>query len=215
MSQYVDDELACCRTHFPDAIMLISDASHMNMIVAMDQAQKIDGINRLACLDEQENKRLPKTRYAEVSTSGELRVVMGTAWDRGRFVRQGADAGVWAESGTEIGNFPRLWPVAAYGWFLLDKEKEDAANGGRRLNTVANAMMWELTGPVDAAVDEGLAAEYGELTEPSKGRAQTRFRGNVVFHAAAQVGLDDEQLGVIEAANQAAVRKLVAKGWLK
>ncbi len=215
MSQYVDDELACWRTHFPDATTLISDASHMSMIVAMGQAQKIDGINRLACLDEQENKRLPKTRYAEVSTSGELRVVMGTAWDRGRFVRQGADAGVWAESGTKIGNVPRLWPVAAYGWFLLDKEKEDTVNGGRRLNTVANAMMWELTGPVDAAVDEGLAAEYGELTEPSTGRARTRFRGNVVFHAAVNVGLDDEQLGVIEAAHQAAVRKLVAKGWLK
>ncbi|MFI2673212.1 hypothetical protein ACH5AU_27290 [Streptomyces albidoflavus] len=213
MSQYVDDELACCRTHFPDATTLISDASHMSMIVAMDQAQKIDGINRLACLDEQENKRLPKTRYVEVSAYGELRVVMGTAWDRGRFVRQGADAGVWSESGTEIGNFPRLWPVAAYGWFLLDKE--DAANGGRRLNTVANAMMWELTGPVDEAFDEELAAEHGELTEPSSGRAQTRFRGNVVFHAAANVGLDDEQLGVIEDAHQAAMRKLLAKGWLK
>ncbi|MFP3118134.1 hypothetical protein [Streptomyces sp. Iso 434] len=215
MSQHTDGELACCREHFPGATTFVSKGWDLSMrqVAAMDTAQQADGIDRLACLDEQENKRLPKTRYVEVTARGELRVTAGTVKDRLKFVKQGVPAGPWSESGTAFTNFPRLWTVSAYGWFLLDKE--DFADGGRRLNTVANAMVWELTGPVDPDADRVLAAEHGELAEPLTNRAQTRFRGNVVFHAGARVGLDGEQLAVVEDAHQAAVDKLRRKGWIK
>ncbi|MGF0163078.1 hypothetical protein ACQRET_03410 [Streptomyces koyangensis] len=214
MNQHTDGELACCREHFPGATTSVSKdwGLSMRQVAAMDKAQQADGIDRLACLDEQANKTLPKTRYVEVTARGELRVTAGTVKDRLKFAKQGI-GGVWPESWTAFTNFPRRWPVRAYGWFPLGKE--DFANGGRRLNTVANAMVWELTAPVDPDADRELEAEHGELPEPAAERAQTRFRGNVVFHAGAHVGLDDEQLAAVEDAHRAAVDKLRRKGWIK
>lgn len=156
---------------------------------------------RAAPEDDEETGTQPKRSYFLVDTRGELHLQHGN--QRDRFVAISEGHGAAGESGTEWTN---LYPLAAYD-FVRNGIPED-----RRLNTVANALMWELTGPLELYHPTGEDGTVDAVPAHDE-RVKAKMRGPVVFHNPG-LGIADWQHDTVREAHQTAVDKLRAKGWI-
>lgn len=151
--------------------------------------------------EDDEASAQPKRSYFLVDTRGQLHLEHGNL--RTRFVAISERKGAAGESGTDWTN---LYPLAAYS-FVRNGIPED-----RRLNTVANSLMWELTGPLELYFPTG---EDGlvDAVPAQEERVKAKMRGPVIFHNPHE-GIRDWQHDLVREAHQVAVDKLRAKGWI-
>lgn len=154
-----------------------------------------------AAPEDDEASTQPKSSHFLVDTRGELHLEYGNLRDRFVAISEGhASAG---ESGTEWTN---LYPLAAYD-FVRFGIPED-----RRLNTVANALMWELTGPLELYHSTGEDGQVDAVPAQEE-RVKAKMRGPVIFHNPHE-GIRDWQHVPVREAYERAFTKLRAKGWI-
>lgn len=149
--------------------------------------------------EEEESAAPPKRSYFLVDPRGNLHVEQGNLRDR--FVAISEGKGAAGESGTEWTN---LYPLAGY-YFVRNAIPED-----RRLNTVANALMWELTGPLELYHPTGEDGQVDAVPAQDE-RVKLKMRGPVIFHNPHE-GIRDWQHAPVREAYERAVSKLRAKG---
>lgn len=155
--------------------------------------------------EDQEQQETVRTQrrysYYLVDISGGLHFQWGTLREKYKAISEGY--GVAGESETMWTN---LFPLAAYD-FVRNGIPED-----RRRNTVANALMWELTGPLELYNPTGEDGTVDAVPAQAE-RVKAKMRGPVVFHNPG-LNIADWQHDTVREAHQTAVAKLRAKGWI-
>jgi hypothetical protein len=138
--------------------------------------------------------------YVLVTVEGQLSVQSGTFQE----MRESTFGG--HRGANEIIDLPALYPVAAYCSIAYDRPDP------RRMNKVANGMVWELTarpdrGLVDPERDDVLEAYAEDALRVVK------MRGPVVFFERIR-SLAEEEVATLRKAHETAYSRLNARGWI-